>query len=104
MSGTRGSSGLASVSIEQMESKTEESDVTPKHKQKKWTKRLTLRDRQGGRPLVSQDIQANRAVGVDVWVINLGREADLGGLEWIIGGERNGEEENASSIRRITLH
>lgn len=95
---------MASVSIEQMESKTEESDVTPKHKQKKWTKRLTLRDRQGGRPLVSQDIQANRAVGVDVWVINLGREADLGGLEWIIGGERNGEEENASSIRRITLH
>jgi hypothetical protein len=53
--------------------------------------------------LVSQDVQANRAVGVDVWVINLGREADLGRLEWIIGGERNGEEENASGIRRITL-
>ena len=66
-------------------------------------KKLTLRDRQGGRPLVSQDVQANRAVGIDVWVINLGREADLGGLEWIIGGERDGEEENASGIRGITL-
>jgi len=36
-------------------------------------------------------------------VINLGCKADLGRLEWIVGGERNREEENASGIRRITL-
>lgn len=53
--------------------------------------------------MVSQDIQANRAVGVDVWVVDLGREADLGGLEWVIGGERDGEEEDTASIRRVTL-
>ena len=64
---------------------------------------LTLRDRKGGRPLVSQDIQANRAIGIDVWVVNLGREADLGGFEWVIVGERDGEKEDAPCIWRITL-
>ena len=54
-------------------------------------------------PLVSQDIHDNRAVGIDVWVVDLGQEADLGGLEWVIGGQRDGEEEDATSIRRITL-
>ena len=53
--------------------------------------------------MLSQDIQANQTVGVDVWVIDLSREADLGRLEWVIVGERNGEEEDAPSIRRITL-
>ena len=63
----------------------------------------TLLDRQRRVPLVFQDIHENRAVVVDVWVVDLGQEADLGGLEWIIGGKCDGEEEDAASIRRITL-
>lgn len=53
-------------------------------------RRLTLRDGQRRRPLISQDVQADRTVGIDVWVVDLSREADLGWLEGIIGGEGNG--------------
>jgi hypothetical protein len=36
-------------------------------------------------------------------VVDLGREADLGRLEGVVGREGDGEEENASCIRRVTL-
>ena len=43
-------------------------------------------------PLVSQDVEANAAVGVDVGVVDAGCEVDLGGLKGIIGREMYGEE------------
>jgi hypothetical protein len=46
-----------------------------------------LRDCQGGTPLITQDVETNAAVGVDVGVINTGGEVDLRGLEWVIGRE-----------------
>jgi hypothetical protein len=49
--------------------------------------------------LVSENVQANRSVGIDVGVVDLGREADLGGLEGVIGGEGDRKEEDASGVR-----
>jgi hypothetical protein len=37
--------------------------------------------------LVSQNVQTDAAVGVDVWVIDAGGEVDLRGLEGVVGGE-----------------
>jgi len=48
--------------------------------------------------LIPQDVEANRSVGVDVGVVDLGREADLGRLEGVIGGEGDGKEEDASGV------
>ena len=63
----------------------------------------TLRDGQRWRPLVPQDVEADRAVRVDIRVVDLGREADLGRLEGVVGWERNGEEEHAAGVRRVAL-
>ena len=49
----------------------------------------TLRDGQRWRPLVPQDVEADRAVRVDIRVVDLGREADLGRLEGVVGRERD---------------
>ena len=45
---------------------------------------LTLRNGQGWRPLISQDIETDRAIGVDVRVVDLGGERHLGRLEWVV--------------------
>jgi hypothetical protein len=37
--------------------------------------------------LVSQNVQADAAVGVDVGVIDAGGEVDLRGLKWVVGRE-----------------
>jgi hypothetical protein len=50
-------------------------------------KSLTLRNREGRRPLIPQNVEADRAVCVDVWVVDLGRKADLGRLERVVGWE-----------------
>lgn len=63
----------------------------------------TLRDRERWRPLVPQDVKTDRAVGIDVGVINLGGETDFRRLEGIIGREGNGEEKDTTSIRRVAL-
>jgi hypothetical protein len=47
----------------------------------------TLGDGQSGAPLVSQDVQADAAVGVDVGVVDAGGEVDLRRLEGVVGGE-----------------
>jgi hypothetical protein len=47
----------------------------------------TFRNSQSGRPLISQNVQTNGSVGVDVGVIDLGREADLGRFERVVGRE-----------------
>ena len=62
------------------------------------SKKRTFRDGQRWTPLVPQDIQTDRTVGVDIGVVDLGREADLWRLEGVIGGEGNGEEEHAAGI------
>ena len=59
----------------------------------------TFRDRQCWTPLVPQDIETDRTVRVDVGVVNLRREADLGRLEGVVGGESDREEEHAASVR-----
>jgi hypothetical protein len=53
--------------------------------------------------LVPQDIQTDAAVGVDVGVVDAGGEVDLRGLEGVVGGEVDGEEEDASRVWRVTL-
>ena len=59
----------------------------------------TFRDRQCWTPLIPEDIQTDRPVRVDVRVVDLGREADLGGLEGVVGGESDGKEEDATGVR-----
>jgi hypothetical protein len=63
----------------------------------------TFGDGQGGAPLVTEDVQADAAVGVDVGVVYAGREVDLGRLEGVVGGEVDGEEEDAARVRRVGL-
>ena len=59
----------------------------------------TFRNGQCWRPLVSKDVEANGAVGIDVGVVDLGRKADFGWFERIVGGESDGEEEDTARIR-----
>lgn len=63
----------------------------------------TLRDGQGRAPLVPQNVQADAAVGVDVGVVDAGGEVDLRGLEGVVGGEVNSEEEDAAGVGRVAL-
>lgn len=49
-------------------------------------------------PLVTQDIQANASVGVNVGMIDTCGEVNFGGLKWVVGGEVNGQEENAAGV------
>lgn len=60
--------------------------------------RRTFRDGKGGAPLVSQDIQTDTAIGVDVGVVDASGEVDLGGLERVVGREMDGKEENAAGV------
>jgi len=53
--------------------------------------------------LVPQDIKTDGTIGIDVGVIYLGRETDLRRFEGIVGRERNGKEEDAAGVRRISL-
>ena len=62
------------------------------------SRKRTFRDGQRWTPLVPQDIQTDRTVGVDIGVVDLGREADLWRLEGVIGGEGNGKEEDTTGI------
>ena len=58
-------------------------------------------DGQGGRPLVTQDVEADGAVGVDVWVVDTGGEVDFGRLERVVSGEVDGQEEDAGRVGRV---
>lgn len=57
-----------------------------------------FRDGQSWAPLVSQDVQADAAVRVDVRVVDAGSEVDLRRLERVVCGEMDGEEENATGV------
>ena len=52
-------------------------------------------------PLVLEDVQANAATGVDVGVVDFGIELHLGGLEGIVRGEFNGEEEHTPLVGAV---
>ena len=54
--------------------------------------------------MIPQNIEADRSVCIDVWVVNLRREADFGRFEWVIRGEHDGEEKNAARVRRVSLY
>lgn len=45
-------------------------------------------DLQGGGPLVLEDVEADAAELVDVRMIHLGQEADLGGSHRVVRGEK----------------
>ena len=49
-------------------------------------------------PLIPQDVQADRAVAVDVGVVDAGGEVDLRGLEGVVCGEVDGEEEDTAGV------
>ena len=63
----------------------------------------TFRYCQSWAPLVSQDIQADAAVRVDVGVVDAGGEVDLRRLEGIVCREVDGQEEDAALEWRVTL-
>jgi hypothetical protein len=46
--------------------------------------KLTLRYRQSRTPLIPKDIETDRAVGIDVGVVDLGCEGHLWGFEWVV--------------------
>ena len=48
---------------------------------------------------MSQDRGQSEVRLTDVRVVDLGREADLGGLEGVVGGESDGKEEDATGVR-----
>jgi hypothetical protein len=60
-----------------------------------------LANGQSGAPLVAQDVEADAAVAVDVGVVDAGGEVDLGRLEGVVGGEVDGEEEDAAAVGRV---
>ena len=53
--------------------------------------------------MVSQDIQTDAAVRVDVGVVDTRGEVDLWGLEGVVGREVNVQEENTAGVWRVTL-
>lgn len=48
--------------------------------------------------MIPQDVQTDAAIAVDVWVIDAGGEVDLWGLERVVCGEVDGEEEDAARV------
>jgi hypothetical protein len=84
--------------MEQMERRTGELDAAAVEEEE-----ATFGDGQGGAPLVTQNVQADAAVGVDVGVVYAGGEVDFGRLERVVGGEVNGEEEDAARVGRVGL-
>ena len=65
--------------------------------------RLTLGNGQGWAPLVTENVQANASIRVDVWVIDTGGEIDFRRLEGVIGREVYIQEEDTTRVGTITL-
>jgi len=60
-----------------------------------------LWDGQGWGPLFLEDIQADRTIGVDVWMIDPGCEVDLRWLERVVSWEMDVQEEHTTSVWRV---
>jgi len=54
--------------------------------------------------LVSENVQTDAAVAVDVGVVDTGGEVDLGRLEGVVCGEVDGEEEDTARVWGVTLN
>jgi hypothetical protein len=63
----------------------------------------TFRDGQSRAPLVSQNVQADATVRVDVGVVDAGGEVDLGRLERVVGREVNREEKDTARVWGVAL-
>lgn len=87
------------MSIEQIERRTTRLAGVPSKKRNG----LTLRDCESGTPLVSEDIETDAAVGVDVGMVDARGEVHLGRLERVVGGEVNRQEEDTSGVWGVTL-
>ena len=57
-----------------------------------------LGDGEGGRPLVFEDVEADRTIAVDVHVINFRCERNLWRLEGVVGWEVDVQEEHALMV------
>lgn len=64
---------------------------------------LAFADRQSRAPLVSKNVQADAAVGVDVGVVDASGEVHLRGLEGVVCREVDGQEEDTTRVRGVTL-
>lgn len=58
----------------------------------------TLANGERWAPLVSQNVQADASVRVDVGVVDAGSEVDLRGLERVVGREVDCEEEYTAGV------
>lgn len=103
ISGTKGSSGLGSVSIEQIESSTAKHVSLARRRVENARVWLTFRDCQGRAPLVTENVKTDAAVRVDVGVVDPSVKVDLWRLEWVVGREVNRQEEHAAWVWRVTL-
>ena len=54
--------------------------------------------------IVLEDIEADGGFDLDLGVVDLGGERDLGRLEGVIGREDDREEEDATSVGRVSLY
>ena len=53
--------------------------------------------------MVSQDIQTDAAVRVDIGVVDTSGEVELWGLEGVVGREVNVQEEKTAGVWRVVL-
>ena len=60
-----------------------------------------LGDGEGGRPLVFEDVEADRTIAVDVHVINFRCERNLWRLEGVVGWEVDVQEEHTLMVRGV---
>lgn len=60
-----------------------------------------LRYREGGGPLRPQNVQADGSVAVDVGMVDARREGDFRGLEGVVRGKVDGEEEHPSLVGTV---
>jgi hypothetical protein len=51
--------------------------------------------------LILQNIETDRSIGVDVWVVDLGDEVAFGWPKGIIGGEVNVKEEDSARVGTV---
>jgi hypothetical protein len=63
----------------------------------------TFRDGKCWRPLISQNVKTNTAVGIDVGVVDASGEVNLRRLEWIVGGKCDTQEKYAGGVWAVGL-
>ena len=91
--------------MEQIDRRTESSlSVFPSLGLKGYLCHPTLRDREGRAPLVTQNVEAYAAVGIDVGMVDSGSEVDFGRFKGVIGGEMYGQEEDSSGVWTVSLY